>query len=306
MNRRNVFKFILDALMLAVLVLLYNKRVISMSFHELGGLILIGVFMIHILINGKWVRAITPKFFSGKLNAMGCVRWIVDTLLLVSFAAIGFTGVMISKKLFGLNRHGGWQTYHYFFSALSVVLMGVHLGLHVDFISGMGKKLLRPNRVVSIVLIVVMLGLSGYGAYSVCTTSFGRWLTGPFRPRTTDARGFGGRDFEGFDPAGMNAADADAAGDNARGFGEGIDPAGVEAAGNNAADDGAEDRGEGGLPMRSRGRGQDRGKGMDGGNGFSPAMLLKTVLQYLGEMLLFALLTRIVVNLTKKKRTAGR
>ena len=44
-------KLFLDLVLLVLLALMYQKRVISMEFHETGGLVLFGLFLLHKVLN---------------------------------------------------------------------------------------------------------------------------------------------------------------------------------------------------------------------------------------------------------------
>lgn len=68
---------------------------------------------------------------------------------------------------------GAWKTIHYFCSALALILVGVHVGLHGAFIqarlSAIGIK--RVARWAAALLAVAAVGL---GAYGLTQTSFTR------------------------------------------------------------------------------------------------------------------------------------
>jgi len=173
-------KLTLDAIMLVLLVLMYRKQVISLQFHEIGGLALIGLFVIHNLVNGRWIAATTKKLFCKSTPAMVRARYIVDALLLVAFLTVGITGVLINKTLFSIHVAGNAKTLHYFSAALAVVLMGVHLGLHADYIF---SKVFRrgANKVAKAALCVVLAAMVALGGYSLVTTQFVSFLTAPMR-----------------------------------------------------------------------------------------------------------------------------
>ena len=59
MNVKTAFRLTFDLPVLVVMILLYNKRAISMAFHEIAGLVLFAFFVIHLLINRRWFTAIT-------------------------------------------------------------------------------------------------------------------------------------------------------------------------------------------------------------------------------------------------------
>ncbi len=180
-NKRNYLKLALDAAMVIVLALLYRKQAISMAFHEIAGLALIGVFFIHIALNGKWVQAVSTKLFAKTTPAKARLLCIVDALLLVSFVLIGVSGVLISKVLFSFQAGGAWKTVHYFCAALSILLMGVHLGLHSAWIGGMLQKLTHlPRRAGLVLATVLTVVICAFGIYSFAASSFGMWITMPF------------------------------------------------------------------------------------------------------------------------------
>lgn len=80
MGRKKLYgKLILDLVLLVLLALIYQKRAISMQFHEWGGIVLCGLFLIHKALNWKWIRGVTAGTFrrKAKVNA----RWIVDVLV---------------------------------------------------------------------------------------------------------------------------------------------------------------------------------------------------------------------------------
>jgi hypothetical protein len=78
--RKNTLKYLLDAVMLLLLVLMYDKMAVSMAFHEIGGLFLIGLFTIQLLFNGKWIAAVTQRLFSRKTPAKIRLGYCVDAL----------------------------------------------------------------------------------------------------------------------------------------------------------------------------------------------------------------------------------
>ncbi|MEA4973321.1 MAG: DUF4405 domain-containing protein [Candidatus Metalachnospira sp.] len=180
MKNKRMFKIILDIIMLVLLVLMFKKNAISMSFHEIGGLALICLFAIHNLINAKWLKAVFGKFFGKGINSRTRIVAIVDLLLAIDFILIGISGVFISKAVFDFSVMGGsWKTIHYFCAAVSIVLMGVHLGLHWDFIKNAFGKL-RYGKAAKVVGSVFLIAAIANGVYGTVSTSFTRWLAMPF------------------------------------------------------------------------------------------------------------------------------
>ncbi|MEA4869955.1 MAG: DUF4405 domain-containing protein [Christensenella sp.] len=186
---RRLLKLTLDAIMLVLLALMYRKQAISIAFHEIGGLALIGLFLIHHLVNAKWIGSATRKLFHRGMPALVRARYIVDALLLAAFLAVGVTGVLISKVVFSLHVQGNFKMLHDFSAALAVILMGVHLGLHADSIFG---RLLRrdASKAARAMLCIGLAAMIAFGAYSLFTTSFIRLLTAPLQSASMAHREF--------------------------------------------------------------------------------------------------------------------
>ncbi|MDF2612209.1 MAG: hypothetical protein K0R92_3683 [Lachnospiraceae bacterium] len=161
---------------------MYKKSAISMSFHEIGGLILLGVFVIHVLINWKWVVAITKKLFHKSIPVKTKIGYILNILLLISFTLIGISGIFISKVVFQISNEGSmiWKIIHYTASAAALIFIGIHLGLHQQFISGMLKKIFHiPQKAGKIIGLTVTAIVFAFGCFSILTTDFSNWLLMP-------------------------------------------------------------------------------------------------------------------------------
>lgn len=182
--KKNIIKIILDVIMTVILVLLFNSHVFAMTFHEVAGLFIGSLFVIHCLLNKKWIAAITTKFFSKSLAPRIRFGYIIDLLLVISFLFIIISGIRTSQVLFPMLADGKdspWRNVHHFFAAVSIILVGIHLGLHWDFVSNMFKKMLRiPQKVSKPLSIALLTAALAFGVYSIATSSFTGWLTAPF------------------------------------------------------------------------------------------------------------------------------
>ncbi|MEA5049600.1 MAG: DUF4405 domain-containing protein [Eubacteriales bacterium] len=177
-KQKRILKLIFDSVMLLLLVLMYKKQVISMAFHEIGGLALIGLFVVHHLVNARWIGASSRRLFTRGMPGLVRARYLVDVLLLIAFLTVCVSGILISKVVFSIHVAGNFQALHSFAATLAVLLMGVHLGLHTDYIFG---KLLRrgSGKAAKVALAVVIAAMIAFGGYSLFTTSFLRYLAAP-------------------------------------------------------------------------------------------------------------------------------
>ena len=185
--KKTLWKILLDACMLSLLVLMYQKRVISMHFHEVGGLILFGVFLFHNGLNWKWVKAVSSKIFQRGLPPRSRVSWLVNVLLFISMAATVITGLLISKTL-PTAIQGAYlvKPWHYFAAASALILAGIHLGLHWKYLrSVLLSKLPLPQRAGKILGSALLAVVLVFGAYSLTVSHFSTWLSSPFQSSAT-------------------------------------------------------------------------------------------------------------------------
>ena len=189
--RTSVLKLILDILMFVTLMLLYSKNVISLTFHELTGLIVLFVMLFHVLINGKWVCAVTKKMFDKSFSVRTKVLWVMDFLLLICTLAMLVTSFLISKALLPnfLSGHNSLIPFHFFFAALLVILLGIHVGLHFKYIANVISKKKKQRKATKITAIIAAVLIAVAGIYSISTTSYMRWIKAPFS--TTQIQGHG-------------------------------------------------------------------------------------------------------------------
>lgn len=179
MKKINIVKISLDIAMTLVFVLLYNKGAVSgLSFHEIAGLCVGGVFIVHIALNWRWVKQVTINMLKKKLAFKTRIGYVVDVLLLFSIAYIIISGIMISKVLFPNINIGDrmfFQSTHISVAYFALLLVGIHLGLHWDWAMNTFKKIFRISQAKPILnyaakalMIVVLIS----GIYSMYSTNY--------------------------------------------------------------------------------------------------------------------------------------
>ena len=170
---KNILKLILDLAMGIVFALLFNHKILGgMTFHEIAGLAIGGAVVAHILLNAKWVKAMVRKIFSCGTPAKSRLEAVLNILLLVCLIVVLVSGVMKSKVLFPSIaeqfRDGNILGIHVGVSYVMLVLLGIHLGLHRQWLLSTLRNLLKikgsnaTRRVVANVLMVAVLFVGGY------------------------------------------------------------------------------------------------------------------------------------------------
>lgn len=136
----NTFKFSHNILIAAVFLLLMDdKSFFGMWFHEIAGLVVCALFILHMLLNWTWIKVTTKKLF-GKINGKQRLNYILDFLLLAAFACILISGMAIAKMIdfswLGFDRENQmiYRSMHTSFSMLALIIAGIHLGLHWSWV----------------------------------------------------------------------------------------------------------------------------------------------------------------------------
>lgn len=139
----NKFKLWFDAAMLITLCLLYNSHATGLAFHEITGLVLGGAVIFHVLFNMDWVIGISKKIFSKGLNWKTRFSYVLNIILLIDMCFIVLSGLLISKIVtpnFRIFTSVNWFPIHIFSTTLGLVIVGVHIGLHWNWIKQMGSR----------------------------------------------------------------------------------------------------------------------------------------------------------------------
>ncbi|MCZ4065805.1 DUF4405 domain-containing protein [Oxalobacter aliiformigenes] len=207
MNVKTAIRLAFDLLLLVAMVLLYNKRAFGIAYHEITGLALFALFTVHLLINRRWISAITARLAGGTVTARTAFSYAVSLGALIAFVLVGISGIAISRVVFDINSTWPvWKIMHKTGAAVALILIGIHVGLHHAFILGMlrqwfavpenGPSILHvlglarplvaiPSRFRSALLKIFIVAVLAIGAAGFATTPFFKWLSLPFTPRRT-------------------------------------------------------------------------------------------------------------------------
>ncbi len=283
--------------------LFYNDRVLGgLAFHEIAGLVIIGAFLTHVLLNGKWVKNVTLKLLNKKLPWKTRFGYLLNVLLLITMTAIIVTGIIISKVVFPNLTVGNerWmQMLHISVSYITLVLVAIHVGLHWQWVMNLSKKIVKvkalPNWFDYIVKISVV-ALFLFGAYEIYTTGFGTRLVSSANIFSGSEQGqFEGKPGEGFTKGQFSENGQPPEGFNGRSnrdF-EGQTPPNWDESGEKPT------RPDGDFQGNGEGHGGMRGE--KGGFGASPSAL-GVIATYFGIMALFVILTHYLGKIKLRRK----
>lgn len=135
--------------MTILFILLLDTIITGMQLHELIGIGIFVLFIIHKLLNYKWIVAVTKNIFGRKTKLKTRIMYILDVLILIAVTLTVLSGIFISKSLFTwitVSNTAFWKTIHSPVAYLSFILISIHLGLHWQYIMAAFRKMFKVNK----------------------------------------------------------------------------------------------------------------------------------------------------------------
>lgn len=178
----------IDLVLVLGFLTVFSKNAISLMYHEVAGLALLILCLIHLAMHAPWVRSVFSRLFQRGTSAKIRFMAFVDAALVLGTILLLVSGLMVSKKLF---PHAGGEfmiPVHFFAAALFLILIGLHLGLH-------SERICRPARL-SVAkwrcLCVLLVALIVLAIFAMATSSFKTWISVPFVQAEAHAHGAAG------------------------------------------------------------------------------------------------------------------
>jgi predicted ferric reductase len=138
--KKNRLRLGLDILLTVAFLLLMDPRSFyGLVFHEWAGLIICVFFIVHILLDWMFVKAVTLRFFR-KLPVRTRINYVLDLVLLLVMSMIIWSGLPIARVIdfswLGFDRGGErfWRLMHTSMSMVGLLVIGMHLGLHWNWV----------------------------------------------------------------------------------------------------------------------------------------------------------------------------
>jgi hypothetical protein len=178
-------KVLFDLVMLVLLAAVYCAQPTGIPVHEYIGLAIYLFFIVHLLYNYTWIINVGKKFFDKTVSARIKCMYALDWLLLIAFMLIGLSGIMISHVIFKFGNMPVWRPLHSIVSAVSVILLGIHLGLHggmiLNAVKTKAKRSFAAIKITASIFLAILLCAGIYGDVVSKTQPVQNQITG--RPR---------------------------------------------------------------------------------------------------------------------------
>lgn len=129
MKGKTILRLITDGLMSGAVLLSIANTLTGNAVHETIGLLMSVLFLLHQFLNRRWYRTL----FMGRYDTLCTVNTVVNGLLLIAFAVLVGSSVMISRTLFPLLDIDGsliLRQLHTTTAYWFLILMAVHFGIH--------------------------------------------------------------------------------------------------------------------------------------------------------------------------------
>lgn len=147
----------IDIIMYVIFLIMMGYHITGNNVHEVLGVILFTLFIIHNILNHKWYKGA----FKGKYNTLRIIMMIINIALVIAFIITMISGIMISKSIFyNLNiiKFQNARFIHLVSTSWVYLLMSLHLGLHLHkLMSKIDNKLSTL-----LTIIIVILGVYSF------------------------------------------------------------------------------------------------------------------------------------------------
>ena len=171
---KNKLKRILDIVMTLMLPCLMAYELIGQETHEILGLCMIALFILHHAINWKWHR----NLFGGKYTAYRAALTLLDILMIIVFIDQAVTGIMMAKHVFPDLPHVGRRSFarvlHLLGAYWGFAFCCLHAGMHMTNVI---RKWINKTGLARILPAALALCISGYGVYAFIKRGLPRYMT---------------------------------------------------------------------------------------------------------------------------------
>ncbi len=184
------FRIIIDVLMYIIFIVLMGHHITENKIHEILGIVMFILFIIHNLLNLKFYKTI----FKGKYNLKRLFLTTIDVLLLVCFIEIIISSINISSDIFkflNIQTKSWGLKLHMLSTSWGFIMMSIHLGLHLNpLLNKINTKM--KNSTFEYIYYLVFLSLLVYGIYSFIKLNFisDMFLLNPFKVYDFDVSPF--------------------------------------------------------------------------------------------------------------------
>lgn len=164
LSLKNRILLYMDLILVLAFVIDMEEHFTGLHIHELVGLGIGAILIVHIIFHWNWLVGITLKLFQ-RFFQQSRLSYLLSLLLFVDMVVVVVTGIVISRTIglnFNVQQGPGsfpWESVHRVSSDLSLVIVGLHIAISWEWIVTNSKKYFfgflnsakRPTRAAGIV-----------------------------------------------------------------------------------------------------------------------------------------------------------
>ncbi len=138
MSNSNRTKLLLDIGTFLAFLIAMDPRSSGIAVHEWLTIALAATIIVHLLLNWEWIVNMTRRIFGKGLNGAR-INYVLNWLLFIDGILIMLSGIMISEVAvpalgLSLPMDFSWRRLHDMSANLSLLIMGLHLAMHWNWI----------------------------------------------------------------------------------------------------------------------------------------------------------------------------
>ncbi len=146
MSQRNYNKLLIDLLALVSFLVSMDPRSSGIPVHEWLTIAMTGVAIVHLLLNWDWIVAVTQRF-SFRITTATQFNYVLNWTLFIDAVLLMLSGILISRSVMPfigmpVPESRTWRGLHDMSANIFLVLLGVHLATHWQWITVHGSRLL--------------------------------------------------------------------------------------------------------------------------------------------------------------------
>lgn len=150
MSSSNRTKLFLDIGTFLAFLVAMDPRFSGIAIHEWLTIALAATIIVHLLLNWGWIVNVTKRLFVKSTNGAR-VNYVLNWLLFVDGILLMLSGIMISEAvvpMLGLTlpMNLTWLGLHEVSANLSLIIMGLHIALHWNWIVTTTKRVFLGRR----------------------------------------------------------------------------------------------------------------------------------------------------------------
>ncbi|MBE6493722.1 MAG: DUF4405 domain-containing protein [Methanosphaera stadtmanae] len=150
-------RIIINILLLILTLLEFSKVYLTPEIHEIIGITLIILIIIHLIQNKRYLQSINK-------TRTGNILFITNILLLITFTLTVLTGLLSSQLIPILNIHQITTNYlHKILAYITLILISIHLGLNLNkTFKKIEDKIRNKKLEQTIKVIIILIGIISF------------------------------------------------------------------------------------------------------------------------------------------------